>query len=219
MSESDYKLFEQIDRLVDGELNESQLRELLIHCEEGSDRWRDVALAFVESQMVRHELSAFRQHLPSADRVSPSPVATRANSHPTWNRIFSVAAAMIFAIGIGYGLGHFTKQNPGNAVVKVDGNQSTSDLVNDDRLTVPEEDSLLMLVHDRQQDRLKPIEVPLLPEHQAFVEESPIPVDMVEAFKKAGHQIHQTRRYVPIELHDGRRVLLPVDDVRVQGFQ
>ena len=46
-----------IDRLVDGELTEQEQRELLTACDEQPERWRDMALAYVEAQTWRTELS------------------------------------------------------------------------------------------------------------------------------------------------------------------
>jgi hypothetical protein len=53
---------------------------------------------------------------------------------------------------------------------------------------------------------------------------SALPPSVLQALERAGHRVHQDRRYVPIDLDDGRRVVLPVDQVEVQyvghrGFQ
>ncbi len=50
----------QIDRMVDGELSVEQQRVVLLACEE-NHQWRDLALAYVESQAWGHELRSLTQ--------------------------------------------------------------------------------------------------------------------------------------------------------------
>ena len=46
-----------INRMVDGELGDEEQRALLADCERHS-RWRELALAYVESQVLRAQLSS-----------------------------------------------------------------------------------------------------------------------------------------------------------------
>ena len=45
---------------------------------------------------------------------------------------------------------------------------------------------------------------------------SPMPSDVVRALEQMGNQVHQQRRLVPFRLEDGRKVVVPVDQVDVQ---
>ncbi len=44
---------------------------------------------------------------------------------------------------------------------------------------------------------------------------SAIPPELVRAFAKAGHDVHQSRRLVPFLMKDGRRLVVPVDQLDV----
>jgi hypothetical protein len=45
---------------------------------------------------------------------------------------------------------------------------------------------------------------------------SALPPFVLQALERAGHRVRQDRQFVPIDLDDGRRVVLPVDQVEVQ---
>jgi hypothetical protein len=51
-----------------------------------------------------------------------------------------------------------------------------------------------------------------------------LPLDIVKLLEQAGHQIVRERRLVPVDLRDGRRVVVPMDQVEIRpvgnrGFQ
>ena len=50
----------EIDRLVDGELSETERRELLLRFDARGDSWRRLALAFIEIQVWGLEFKAMR---------------------------------------------------------------------------------------------------------------------------------------------------------------
>ncbi len=56
----------QIDRMVDGELSTNEQRQLLMMCD-SENRWRELALAYVESQVFAQEMSGFVQSVSDAD--------------------------------------------------------------------------------------------------------------------------------------------------------
>src|SRR5262245_61132861 len=60
-----------LDRLVDGELNDEERRELLLRLERTPDGWRRCAMAFLEGQAWRSEAKAM-VHGPDAT-VRPAP--------------------------------------------------------------------------------------------------------------------------------------------------
>jgi hypothetical protein len=43
-----------------------------------------------------------------------------------------------------------------------------------------------------------------------------LPLDVVEALRQRGHRVEQQRRFFRIRRPDGRRVLVPVDDLRIE---
>jgi hypothetical protein len=42
-----------------------------------------------------------------------------------------------------------------------------------------------------------------------------VPADVLQAFQRMGHQVEQQRELVPVEMQDGRRLVVPVDKVEV----
>ena len=118
MNEFEVPLLSQLDRFVDGELSESERREVLVAldreaCDEACG-WRRLALAFVESQTLHRDLrSACLQsnpHTPSAERTAlgvggRQSADTNAQTHRApvagWLRAAALAACCLFAFGIG----------------------------------------------------------------------------------------------------------------------
>ncbi|NIL98401.1 MAG: hypothetical protein GTO62_15045, partial [Planctomycetales bacterium] len=91
----------QIQRLVDGELDPEQRAELLRKLDADAQAWRDVALAFVEDQSYRSQYRAV-----GAGQWPTSPVARRESYPGKFNvRILAMAAAVLIALLVGFGLG------------------------------------------------------------------------------------------------------------------
>src|SRR5262249_14017698 len=91
---------QQVDRLVDGELSNAEQREVLLAADREPDGWRRLALAFVESQALRLELSALMKPLPgqSSDETSRLPtVAARGGLLRTG----ALVACSLLAFGLG----------------------------------------------------------------------------------------------------------------------
>lgn len=42
-----------------------------------------------------------------------------------------------------------------------------------------------------------------------------VPADVLQALQQAGHQVQQRRQWVPMQMKDGRRLVVPVDEVDV----
>ena len=95
-----------MDRMADGELSSDEQRNLLLKCEE-EDRWRELALTYVESQVLGGELSQ-PSFLSGANEASSKEVVapSQNDSKPSrdWN-VMSLAAAVLLSLGLGYGLG------------------------------------------------------------------------------------------------------------------
>lgn len=62
----------QIDRMVDGELSANDQRQLLLMCD-SENRWRELALAYVESQVFSKELHGFSQQEQSPVETATGP--------------------------------------------------------------------------------------------------------------------------------------------------
>lgn len=96
-----------LDRLVDGELDEDARRRLLLHFEGQPDRWRQCALAFLETQAWDEALpEALSEPSPSATTDGDAPetrLATRPVQPPRkpWMSWMAMAASFLLAFGLG----------------------------------------------------------------------------------------------------------------------
>ena len=88
---------QQLDRLVDGELSPEAYRGLLAELETRPHGWRDCALAFLEAQALRGEVSTITQ----ADRVPPIITQIAVKTPVKWwsppiMGLLSLAATLLF---------------------------------------------------------------------------------------------------------------------------
>ncbi|MBL9084418.1 MAG: hypothetical protein JNK76_21635, partial [Planctomycetales bacterium] len=96
----------QLDRLVDGEVSETERRELLLRLEHSSDGWRRCALAFLEAQAWRGEAKALVSE-PATPLRTPavSPASTYRGGSNSWNGMklwLPLATAAGFLLAVGY---------------------------------------------------------------------------------------------------------------------
>lgn len=101
-------------------------------------------------------------------------------------------------------------------VIPVEQHQSDSE-----RSTPVPSEFVQLAVSDGRSDRPRMLDVPIRnvsEEGDSIFDESAsvIPPDVREFFRQAGHEVHEDRRYWPVELPDGRQVLVPVNNVRLQ---
>jgi len=205
-----------LDRMVDGELQEHEQRRLLARLD--SDGWRKLALAYVESQTWRSEFASFAQ-----ERVAP----TQHNPIPTSRTrllSFSLAALVIgflLAVGLGYRYDLVPQQDRNLPQPRVIAERrEPAPTVVPIRPAGPE---MMRFVIDggAPDGAWREIDIPLFNASQVDDEwielhATTIPPYLREALERRGHQVIERRHWYPVELSDGRRVLLPVDDVRLQ---
>ena len=77
MSELDFR----IDKLVDGELNDGEVRTLLLELEAQPEAWRRCALAFVESQTLRRDFAGIAS---DCQEISVTPSKTIGSAPSLW---------------------------------------------------------------------------------------------------------------------------------------
>src|SRR5262245_830538 len=84
-----------LDRLVDGELSDTDRRELLVALDQEADGWRRCALAFLESQALSEQLRNSPNELArSAARISQRATVVRKRG---WPLRLSLAASLLIA--------------------------------------------------------------------------------------------------------------------------
>jgi anti-sigma factor RsiW len=180
-----------IDRLVDGELDESTRRELLRRLDSVPDGWRRCALAFVEAQEFGQAARAWtRDHAPT--RSEPKPVAyLPQRKRAGWLR-FAVAASVAgLAFASGFAAGERTR----------------AETVVDRKSTVVEASPT-------------PSELPKASTSAPALASRTAPVGLPEyvraIWERSGYQVEPRRKLVSLNLDGGRRVTIPVEGVQIQ---
>ena len=209
-----------IDRMVDGELSASDQRVLLENCEK-HDHWRELALAYVESQVLEHELGSFERERtePTAlDSVPHEPlVAPQSRSHEPWNGL-SLAAAVLLSLGLGYGLNWWWQDDVLPNYANVESVQPQQPIP-DPAETMP------FLVSDATGSEMRQVTLPLVnasdlgPDWQQKLQRTELPEDLIREFRANGVNVRQQRTMVPVRLPDGRLVVVPIDYFFEELFQ
>ncbi len=176
-----------IDALVDGELDETSRRDLLLRLDARPELWRRCALAFLEAQSWS---SALRES-PAAMTVVAAPVVRQPSRLRTVWRPLLAAASVLVAFGCGLWWGTSSGDRTQLAV-----NRASSSVQPTEPVQLYEAASL-------DEAALAQLPPALSPE-------------MVQMLESLGAQVRQQRRFVPFELEDGRRGVLPLDEIAVQ---
>ena len=219
----------QVDRLVDGELNDSDRRELLLQFEREPEGWRRCALAFLEAQCWKQELGLMARSTDAAAVVSPASIPapasvkkTASNLRNSWRQNLATAltlgACFLIALALGLsirGNGALHGPESSNAVpAKADlpANKAQAALV------AQPIDELVTI--DAANGRTENLSIPRA-HRDVFgpnvAEQVPdaIPPAVQQAFQRAGHEVVQQREIVPVQMNNGRRLMVPVDHVEI----
>jgi anti-sigma factor RsiW len=185
-----------IDRLVDGELSQADRRAALARLEAEPDGWRRCALAFLEGQSWRESLEPLTAsgREPVADR---SLGQARRLAFSNLRTLTAVAAGILTAFALGWAAHHEFSAGRNRAPlanVETPGPTSTAKSLQPVSAEVPA-------------DSLTAVEPP---------DSMPIPDAVVRAFERRGVRVERSQRLVSLELKDGRRLPVPVDEVRLR---
>jgi hypothetical protein len=214
------------DRLVDNELSAAERRTLLEALDTKADGWRQCAIAFLEAQSWGDD---FRRLMRQSDRprnaiatvaVEPAPAVRRPMRQAiTWA---SIAASMLVA----FSLGTLQRQRgtplanvpaesqPGRQIADAD-SPPTSEVPK----TANDRDALTLWVRD-DAGTPRSIRVPLMDagalDRELGVEfRSGLPPDVRAQLHDGGYQVQSKRRYAPLWLENGQRMVLPVEDTKI----
>lgn len=261
-----------LDLLVDGELDESDRRELLLWCERDPEGWRRCALAFLEAQCWSQQMRSAgakenaneEEHdtndrqppgheefnallaaaqLPalgpggesSASRDAQSGPTTRPGARRAWTSFvgpLAMAASFLaaFALGLlargGWPLGAARQagdQAAGFRGVVAQENGGRGELQHDPgySLAPREPTGQVRLVVDGPAGAGNEIQVPVV-EGRAidadFWQNQPaaVPAEIQRMLERMGHEVRQRREMLPLRFKDGRRLIVPVDQVEVR---
>jgi hypothetical protein len=215
-----------IDRLVDGELNDEQRREVLIKLDGQSDGWRRCALAFLEAQAWGREFRALTT-APARD-VAVQPARTQATWRATYAMpMLAMAASFLVAFGLGLAWRGNTpfdavptqvaQQQPASETAPAAEPNGAPSVTPTDR---PHWDTVTVSLDENQDGVAEAVDVPFaagegIDEQWLRSQPSPLPPQVLRALRHMGHEVQRQRAYLPIELNDGRRVVVPVDQFDV----
>lgn len=185
-----------IDRLVDGELAGAARRELLLRLDAEPDGWRRCALAFLESQSLGEALKAPS----SAATVRLASVeGKRRQAEPhTWRRTANYAG-LAAGLAAAFFVGWATRGMP--EPVQVAKNVASTS-------TVPLSTEAPLLETDEPAFAIAKSNEP--------TESNPLPAPLVERWEKQGYETETHERLISVRLGDGRKVELPVQEVRLR---
>jgi hypothetical protein len=209
----------QLDMLVDGQLSESERRELLTRLDRTPNGWKRCALAFLEAQCWREAMGRGRQ---PAAAAMPAP-ARRPASGISGNTLFAMAASFLVALGLGvYARGLFPAG--GEPPVPATGvAQSADSAAGPSHAVPPTADPgpwQMVTLPVAAATQGQPIQLPCREGGPAGDDWANVPPalspDLLDALRKAGHQISEQRQVIPLEMKDGRRVMVPVDQVELR---
>ncbi|MBN1394571.1 MAG: hypothetical protein JW959_06080 [Pirellulales bacterium] len=202
----------RFDRLVDGQLSEQERRDLLASLDDKPGGWRHCALAFLEAQCWKQ---AFGATAPESESVAASTVETQPRPSPWPGRVATVlamAASFLLALWVGWQVqqhraGRFAED--GGAIAARDGIAAPES-------ATPQKPWRMVNVNapGRSLD-LPAVERDKIDKNWLQNVPQAIPQRVREALARTGHDVKQRRELVPVSLDDGRKLIMPVDQVDV----
>ncbi len=217
---------QEVDLLVDGELSESDRRSLLMRLEREPDGWRRCALAFLEAQCWKTELgemAAKSRGVAAAESTVSRPAAEVRQQG--WRQYMAtslaMAASFLIALVAGMGLrGNWSvlSPHPGASVQEaiLTSSPETRQAATAGQWTTVTLDP----AKSGNGQGLRGLSLPAL-QCNSLNEEmltglpSVISPELQRAFEQSGHQIDQQREIVPVQMKDGRRLVVPVDHIQI----
>jgi hypothetical protein len=224
---------QRFDLLVDGELNEAARRELLSRLDEEPGGWRRCALAFLEAQSWRHVFGAIAGE-PSVG-LPPRRPARRFRFGGPAGTLLAMAASFMAALVLG-GLvqGIRNPVIPGGVTgpeARVDrpaagaqadktglAENSPPDLPGKPESALPKVRLVRLPGPDGPAGEGQIIWLPVVEGDQLsedWLKSLPTPMspELLEQLQQAGMRVEQRRRLLPWRMKDGRRLVVPVDEV------
>jgi hypothetical protein len=211
----------RFDRLVDGELSPDEYRNLLASLDDEPGGWRRCALAFLEAQAMRRELAAVRSGDPKPPMPARKPRREQSEvAKFDWRLPLGMAASFVAALTLGMILPdlwrtvdsspppstNIAQHEPGGAVASPD---------------LPRPIGNAQLVVDgpggtaTSAGQVPIYDVPGGMDSYFSAAGSTVPVQWINELKRRGHQVEHGEQYVPVDLEDGRRAVIPVESLKI----
>lgn len=206
-----------LDRLVDGELGLDERRELLAGLDDEVGGWRRCAMAFLEAQSWRWQMSraAAEPILAQTTETAKSPPRRGA----FWGSALAIAASLIVAFALGR---QFSR--PGPTLESLAANRQSTpqeppahiDTEPSSAADSPWETVTLTPVGGDGSGA--PIQVRVAKENgdtrSTFgAARSALSTLFSRSFEKKGWDVNRQEHLVPIDLSDGRRLMVPIEEI------
>jgi hypothetical protein len=232
----------RFDRLVDGELTPEEYQTLLESLDDEPAGWRRCALAFLEAQALSQELIGIRRTAwqvgargsgvfggdphsgkqKSNPPKTPDPVAQNSARFAGWQQLLLLAACCLVALSLGIVLPDFWQTEnpapPSGPGIKL-AHDNAADKQPEMLLPRSIGNARLMLSGpggtQTEAGELPIIEYPDDPRRWLGPNEPGLPVSLVNELKRRGHQVQRQEQYVPVDLEDGRKAVIPVETIQI----
>lgn len=215
-----------LDQLVDGELDESARRQLLMELENQPDGWRRCALAFLEAQAWKDTLGSLVSAPPKdAAPRPPQAIGWRGSS---WGTVLAAAASFLLAFALGLAWRGQAEGPDAPGLAQMPPAKAPAATINPPELGLTSDKTqwgTMTVGLDRNGDGVsESLELPVVRGpgiDEEWVRNQPIaiPPDVFREFERRGHQVQHHRQYYPFDLGNGGRVLVPVDELDVRYVQ
>jgi hypothetical protein len=222
LNQHDRRMF---DRLVDGELSADERRRLLTSLDDRPEGWRQCALAFLEAQAWRTELSQAAQETASTPAALTLRGEVAATTHRTGRyaaRWLVIAAALVVAFGLGvfwpadHDESTIAEFGPASPDQPAGGAAPLETTPSPNRAS---RDALVFFVNDDAGGTQR-VHVPLVDagtvDRQLGVRfRSGVPAAIRDHLRQNGYDVHSQRRYAPLRMENGGSLVVPVEDTRI----
>jgi hypothetical protein len=227
----------RFDRLADGELGQGERRALLAQLDEAPQGWRRCALAFLEAQGWREEFGAIMG--PKGDspifverKSGRSPAERKLGQSPRrgWRSSLGAVLAVAASFLAAFILGMHVRGGPAiDSQVAVSaggapGSESRQARISDAQrpAAAPADRWQLVTLNAPQgpEGKMATIRLPAVERNtldEQWLRSVPMAVsdEVLEALKQQGVEVRQQREILPMDMQDGRRLVVPMDRIEV----
>jgi hypothetical protein len=214
-----------LDRLVDGELSGDERRALLASLDDEPGAWRRCALAFVEAQSWGWQLSRLAAEPLVCKTSADVLVATQKRRRRLWELSLAVAAGLLVAFGLGTRFAPSQKIASEQAPPVTTSTNLAAETEPEPAPQVAEEspkwETLTLAATDgvdpADQFQLRVLDSNESEEGWSLDEQSELPASLQSLLEASGLQVERQRRLLPINLSDGRRMVVPVEEISIRN--
>lgn len=213
----------KLQRLIDGELEYSEVQLLLANAEHQFDDWKAIATGFIENQMFASQFNSIDRENSAAPQVEHSNGPDISPLPRYWLLALAASALMTLSIGMLIGSTYFggSPENFGVTPLADAGNSLVENRDADQPASQPA--VYRMQLHDDQGNQFIDTDIPFyqvadwndIDQHRI----KEYPADIRNRVRKSGYDLQQNTRYLQGRLNDGRRFVIPVRNTKFAPYQ